>query len=87
MDRYELKQEQIKAEAEYHKENTCECSNIELRKRTIKNGTIQYVYQCLNCGSAESKAIKKIEAEEVFSSHLTTTYLKVGVQNIKMAKI
>ena len=65
MDRYKLKQEQIKAEAEYHKENACKCSNIELRKRTIKNGTIQYVYQCLNCGSAESKAIKKIEAEQL----------------------
>jgi len=70
MDRYELKREQIKAEADYHKKNTCKCLNTELRERTIKNGTYQYVYQCLNCGSAESKAIKKAEAEKLNGSNI-----------------
>jgi len=63
MDKRELIKEQIKVEAEFAKEHNCKCENTELRKRTIKNGAIQYVFQCLNCGSAESKAIKKSDAE------------------------
>jgi len=68
MDRYELKKEEIKAKNKYREENFCKCLNTELRKRILKNGAIQYVYQCLNCGNTTSNAISKIKAEELNGS-------------------
>jgi hypothetical protein len=39
----------------------CESLDSELRKRTLANFSVQYVYQCLTCGSATSLAIRKAE--------------------------
>lgn len=65
MDKYKLKREQLEVEGQYHKDNRCQCANTKLRRRTLKNGSIQYVYQCLSCGKATSKAIKSSEAEKI----------------------
>lgn len=40
----------------------CECETVELRRRVVDNGGVQYVEQCLRCGSATSNPIAKTKA-------------------------
>lgn len=44
---------------EHAKKFDCSHSQSELRERTIKGGSKQYVRQCLKCGSAVSNPIKR----------------------------
>lgn len=37
----------------------CGSSSSEVRRRTVKNGAVQIVEQCLTCGSARSNPIRK----------------------------
>lgn len=39
----------------------CDSTRSELRKRTLKNGSVQYVFQCLHCGAALTQPIRKTE--------------------------
>ncbi len=45
--------------AEHHKAFDCEHVNKSVRIRTISNGSLQYVPQCLHCGRAVGNPIKK----------------------------
>jgi 5-methylcytosine-specific restriction endonuclease McrA len=37
----------------------CQGTEFELRRRTVKNASIQLVFQCLDCGNAASNAIPR----------------------------
>lgn len=43
----------------------CEHPNTNLRRRVIKGGSVQYVYQCLRCGEAQRQPLAKAKALEV----------------------
>ena len=43
----------------------CKHPSQQMTKRVLRKGVIQYVFQCLNCGDACSKAIKKEEALKI----------------------
>lgn len=51
--------------SEAAEESKCPHRESEVRRRTLSNGTVQYVYQCLRCGKQTSTPIshKKIELE------------------------
>lgn len=40
----------------------CHHDRKQLTVRTLSNNTVQYVYQCLDCGEAPGSAIKKVAA-------------------------
>lgn len=42
----------------------CDSKQNELRKRALKNGSVQYVFQCLHCGSALTQPIRKAEIHQ-----------------------
>jgi 5-methylcytosine-specific restriction endonuclease McrA len=42
----------------------CDSTQNELRKRTLTNGSVQYVFQCLHCGAALTQAIRKAEIRQ-----------------------
>lgn len=43
----------------------CECLEKQLRKRVIKGGAIQYVYQCQRCGDVSLQAVGRAKAFEI----------------------
>ena len=42
-----------------HDERDCEHETVELRARTISNGAIQHVDQCITCGKAAGMPVKR----------------------------
>jgi hypothetical protein len=42
----------------------CTHEDTALRKRTVRGGAIQYVYQCLKCGEPQNQALAKAKALE-----------------------
>lgn len=58
--------EKLKALQEHWKSFNCDHSgDKELRKRIVAGGGVQYVYQCLRCGSAASNAHARAKAIEL----------------------
>jgi hypothetical protein len=59
--------ERLKALQDHWESFRCEHEGTDqaIRKRTVRGGVIQYVYQCLSCGSPASNPISKIKATEI----------------------
>lgn len=43
----------------------CECKDVEVRKRSVRGGAIQYVEQCKFCGRAAGNAIAKSSVKDL----------------------
>lgn len=43
----------------------CDCRESELRERTLANGSLQLVRQCLRCGRAVGNPVKRASVSEV----------------------
>jgi len=61
----ELIQKKSEELQEFRLKYRCEHPSQQMTKRVLKKGVIQYVFQCLSCGTACSKAIKKDEAFKI----------------------
>jgi len=58
----ELIQKKSEELEKFRLKHECEHPSQKMTKRVLKKGVIQYVFQCLTCGTSCSKAIKKDEA-------------------------
>lgn len=63
-----------KALTEWWASRQCEHPEKEIRKRTIRNGSIQYVSQCVRCGRAVGNALSKAKAIEQNGGYEPTVF-------------
>ena len=74
-------------ELEQHYLNfTCEHKNLQLRKRSIKSGNIQYVKQCLDCGNAMPQPIKAAMAFQLNGGNEPSIFDEQVIINRKAEK-
>ena len=62
-----LQEQKVQARIEHNKSFECECVAKEVRKRFIRGGSIQYVYQCQNCGEVSGNPVKREVAFSIFN--------------------
>jgi 5-methylcytosine-specific restriction endonuclease McrA len=48
----------------------CECLRTEVRERTIRGGSKQYVRQCLDCGEPVGNPVKQVAGVALFDEEL-----------------
>ena len=51
--------QKIAAWNEHAQQFNCEHVDTDLRKRVVKGGAVQYVYQCLRCGESRNQPVAK----------------------------
>ena len=49
----------------HHAKFACSHESKSLRRRAIKGGTLQYVYQCVRCGEVSLQAVARAKAYEL----------------------
>lgn len=57
--------EKSRALAALAKKFECAHSEVKMRRRTVRGGAIQHVYQCQRCGKATSNPVRKERAIEL----------------------
>ena len=64
-----VSEQKIQAWKEHHERFACDCDLKLLRKRLIKGGAVQYVYQCQRCGEVSLQAVSRAKAFELFGGN------------------
>jgi 5-methylcytosine-specific restriction endonuclease McrA len=67
-------QRKTEAWAKHHERFDCQHLNVNITKRVIKGGAIQYVEQCLTCGKPASSPMKKEVAFQLCDGHEPEAY-------------
>jgi hypothetical protein len=61
----QVTEHRIQVWKEHHERYACTCENKALRKRVVKGGAVQYVYQCQRCGEVSLQAVARTKAFEL----------------------
>ncbi len=59
--------DRLKLLTEHHEKYSCSHEEKALRKRIVKNGAVQFVYQCTRCGEPTSSPLSKTKAYELYA--------------------
>lgn len=54
----------------------CECKRTQLRARTIRGGSVQYVHQCLDCGEPVGNPQRQVGTVPKFDEEMRRTWME-----------